>query len=181
METVIWAAFAGVRLGSGMSLGQAQAADTWSEGHTEAEWLALPLSEVTDDWASVPKAELERDCTAYLDAEGLRYYLPALMLWLLDHYDDEHRLFNEGASMALIGTTGALDQRDRHPPGFLELLTPHQRLAIAVYVQRHLPSSDGHLIRHPCGPPAVMARWIRGKKRASPWRMTLGIHGYQLY
>jgi Family of unknown function (DUF6714) len=139
VEAAIRAAFAGVRLGSGISLRQAQAADTWrDDGHTEAEWRALPRSEVTDDWAAVPGAELERDCTAYLDAEGLRYYLPALMLWLLDHYDDEHRLFNEGASMALIGTTTALDQRERHPPGFLELLTPQQRRAIALYV-RALP------------------------------------------
>jgi len=134
----IRAAFAGVRLGSGISLRQAQAADTWrDDAHTEVEWRALPRSEVTDDWAAVPEAELERDCTAYLDAEGLRYYLPALMLWFLDHYD-EHRLFNEGASMALIGTTTALDQREPCPPGFLELLTPGQRRAVALYV-RALP------------------------------------------
>jgi hypothetical protein len=67
---------------------------------------------------------------AHLDPEGLRYYLPALMIHLLDHYDP--------LQMWCIGTTSALDQRDRHPYGFFEPLTRRQRQAIALYV-RALP------------------------------------------
>ena len=62
VEAAVHAAFARVRLGGGMSLRQAQAADTWRDGHTDAEWRALPRAEVTDDWSLVPEAELRRDC-----------------------------------------------------------------------------------------------------------------------
>jgi hypothetical protein len=54
------------------------------------------------------------------------------MLRLLNSYVD-------GSEMWEIGTIAALDQRDRHPFGFLELLTPRQRRAIALYV-RTLPA-----------------------------------------
>jgi hypothetical protein len=69
-------------------LRQAQAIDNYRKGWSPAEFEALPKSEITDDWSAVPLSELERDCTAHLDVAGLRYYLPALMLSLLDHYED---------------------------------------------------------------------------------------------
>ena len=132
----IRAAFAGVKLGVGISLRQAQASDSWEGGHTEAEFRALPRGEVTDDWSLVPEAELRRDCMAYLDEDGLRYYLPAFMLWLLDHYDDETRLFDHDGSMALIGTMMAIapgkeDRAARYAA--FETYTPEQRAAIAAY------------------------------------------------
>jgi hypothetical protein len=78
------------------------------------------------DWEAIPADELDRaDAIAHLDAEGLRYYLPALMLHLLDDY--------EQGAMWTIGTIAALD-RDRHPRGFIELLDAKQREAIATYV-----------------------------------------------
>ena len=83
-----------------MSLRQAQVADRYGEGVTDAECEALPRGEVTNSWAGVSFSELERDCVAHLDNEGLRYYLPALMLSLLSNYDP--------ASMRVIGTISAL-------------------------------------------------------------------------
>lgn len=55
--------------------------------------------EVTD-WSKVPLDELDRDCISHLDADGFRYYIPALMLSVLDHYDP--------ASMRVIGTLSGL-------------------------------------------------------------------------
>jgi hypothetical protein len=70
-----------------MSLRQAQVADRYGEGVTEAEYQTLPRGEVTNSWADVSFSELERDCVAHLDNEGLRYYLPAFMLIVLSNYD----------------------------------------------------------------------------------------------
>ena len=37
----------------------------------------------------IPKHELlEAECTAHLDAAGFRYYIPALMLTLIENYDN---------------------------------------------------------------------------------------------
>lgn len=125
-------AFRGVVLGGGVSLKQAELIDEWNDTLTEAEFAAIPDLEETTDWTAVSPEELETDNVAHLDAEGLRYYLPAFMLYLLDHYDG-------GGEMWTIGTVRALDQRRPHPPGFLDLLDPMQRRAIARYVQA-LPS-----------------------------------------
>jgi hypothetical protein len=130
VERAIRDAFAGVKLGEGISLRRAEAADV-DPMMTARELQPLLLSEITDDWAAVPATDLDRDAIAYLDARGLRYYLPALMIRLLDAY--------EPTQMWCIGTIFALDQRQRHPPGFLELLSPSQRRAIATYV-RTLPT-----------------------------------------
>ena len=83
-----------MRLGSGVSLRQAAAIDDYMEGYTQATFDALPEDEVTDDWALIPEDELRTDNVPHLDADGLRYYLPALMLWLLDHYSDRDNFFH---------------------------------------------------------------------------------------
>lgn len=93
VEDRIRDAFRGIKLGGGVSLRQAQAIDSRAP-------FPRSDSEETDDWSLVSIDELERDCVAHLDPRGLRYYIPALMLSLLSHYD--------GASMRVIGTLGAL-------------------------------------------------------------------------
>jgi hypothetical protein len=128
VEDAVRSAFAGVRLGRGVSLTIAELID---EGADPATIDSLLGTEPDEDWASIPVEELERaEAIAHLDAEGLRFYLPALMSHLLDDY--------QPTAMWSIGTIAALDQRARHPRGFLELLSKKQREAIAIYV-RALP------------------------------------------
>ena len=125
IEAAIRDAFAGVRLGNGVSLSIAELIDAWA---APAIIDRLFGTEPYEDWASIPMAELDRaETIAHFDAEGLRYYLPALMLKLLDDY--------EPSEMWCIGTIGALDQRRGHPLGFLDLLSTKQRRAIALYVK----------------------------------------------
>ena len=133
VETGIRTAFAGVQLGHGVSLRQAQVIDNYGRGVTDADFDALPRGEIIDDWSGVPLSEIERDCTAHLDGEGLRYYLPARMLTLLDHYD--------GLEMWVIGTISALAPRSefQYSSWWLHsFLTDAQKAAIAAYV-RALP------------------------------------------
>ena len=126
LEDKIRAAFAGVELGGGISLRQAQVIDRYGEGVSDQEFEALPKGEITNDWSKVPFDELERACVAHLDAEGLRYYLSALMLSLLSHYD--------AGSMRVIGTISALDSRDDYNQRRFALLTEPQRRAIASFL-----------------------------------------------
>jgi len=139
IEAAIRSAFAGVRLGSGVSIRQAQAIDDAfiGRGLSRAEFDRLRASEVTDDWARVPEWELTRDCIAHLDADGLRYYLPALMLWLLEHYEDEGRASDEFADMTAIGTISALAfprEFEESYEATYETFTAEQRSAIASYL-----------------------------------------------
>jgi hypothetical protein len=135
VEAAIRSAFAGVRLGSGVSLQQARMLNESPGGLSDAEFKALPRHEVTDDWAAITDSELVCDSLGYLDAEGLRYYLPALMLWLLDHHDDPD--VPPETEMTIIGTVTAVapfaDDRSRQWRMF-DTFTPEQRTAIAQYV-----------------------------------------------
>ena len=139
VEAAIRSAFAGVRLGAGISLQQARLID---EGLTvdlsEAEFAAIPRLETTDDWTRISESELLCDALAHLDAEGLRYYLPALMLWLLDHYNDENRGSDPVAEMTAIGTMSALGpsaEFARYRWDIYEGFTLPQRAAMAKFVE----------------------------------------------
>ena len=109
VEVRIRSAFAGVTLGSGISALQSEATEDYLERVTLAEYRALPRSETTDDWTAIPDAELIHVLTPpHLDFQGMRYYLPALLIWLLDNYDRSftHPLFN--GDMTVIFTVNAL-------------------------------------------------------------------------
>lgn len=139
VEAAIRSAFAGVRLGSGISLQQARLINDGLSGNmSEAEFVAIPRHEITDDWARIPEAELVCDALAHLDAAGLRYYLPALMLWLLDHHGDEDLNLDDEASMTAVGTISALAPSAEfawYRWHIYDGFTPEQRMAIAMYVE----------------------------------------------
>jgi hypothetical protein len=126
IEAQIRAAFAGLKLGKGISLKQAQVIDRYGEGVTDDGFEAIPHAEITDSWPDVPFSELERDCVAHLDDEGLRY-LPPLMLSLLSNYDP--------SSMRVIGTISALYPRNLGGrTQSYELLTLDQHRAVACFL-----------------------------------------------
>jgi hypothetical protein len=127
IEAAIREAFAGVHLGGGVSLVEAEAIDGYYERMSLAEAHRLRQFEITDNWTALATSELDSENLAHLDPEGLRYYLPAFMLRVLDDY--------QPGEMWCIGTMARLDQRDPHPFGFIELLTNAQRAAIAAYVE----------------------------------------------
>jgi hypothetical protein len=127
----IESAFCGVTLEGGTSLKQARVADRYGEGVTDEQFAALPLTENVDDWRKLSVSDFEPDpCVAHFDAEGLRYYLPALMISVLQDYNP--------SSMRVIGTLSSLyPKRDAWPYHMerYKLLNDAQRRAIAVFVQ----------------------------------------------
>ena len=86
VESEIRIAFRGVTLGRGMSLRQAQLAGRLKDEVSSSDSASCAPEQLAD-WSKVPLDELDRDCVSHLDAEGFRYYIPALMLSVLDHYD----------------------------------------------------------------------------------------------
>ena len=132
IEAGIRTAFAGVTLGSGVSLREAQAIDNRIIGLDPD--IPADTPEVTDDWTRVADSELARDCLGHLDFAGRRYYLPALLLWLLDHYDDA----DPNVDMTVIGTISSLawsPQFDGSHRQTYATFTEDQRAAIASYVE----------------------------------------------
>jgi hypothetical protein len=100
VEGAIRTAFRGITLGRGISLRQAQSIDGFRAAVENKGSVGAACAEITNDWSRVPLDDLERDCIAHLDALGFRYYIPALMLSVLDHY--------EPSSMRVIGTLSGL-------------------------------------------------------------------------
>lgn len=130
VESGIRAAFAGVTLGTGISLRHAQLLDSGRAGAPAAESASLPPSGETERWDRIASAELESDHIAHLDPEGFRFYLPALMISLLDDY--------VSSSMRCIGTLSALYPKERivghHMPRY-DLLTLGQKQAVACFLE----------------------------------------------
>ena len=130
IRALIEKAFAGVRLEEGVSLKEAQAYDVNLEGISDAEFKALAGNEETVDWRAIPLAALDDNpCLPFLDAMGFRYYMPALMLSLIDHYDP--------SSMRVIGTISLLDPRGRDSAVY-SIISNKQKHAIATFL-KNLP------------------------------------------
>jgi hypothetical protein len=134
IRTLVANAFAGVQLGRGMSLRQAQAVDSSRmKPIPRAEYAALRRGEETEDWTRLPLTELARDCVAHLDAEAFRYYIPAFMLSIIDAY--------EPGEMRVIGAIGALCPDVKHKGSWsyhmarYKVLTPEQKAAIATFLR----------------------------------------------
>ena len=131
VESEIRQAFHGVTLGKGMSLRQAQYAGRLRDAVWNADSTSLGKGETTNDWSQVSLDELERGCITHLDASGFRYYIPALMLNVLSHYDS--------SSMRVIGTMSSLyPKKDNSWAYAMErysLFNPAQKTAIARFLE----------------------------------------------
>ena len=130
VESEIRMAFRGVTLGRGMSLRQAQFAGRFLDAIWNAHSASLAQGDIIDDWSEVPLDELERGCIAHLDALGFRYYIPALMLSVLNHYDP--------SSMRVIGTLSGLYPKKDNSWAYhvhrYSLLKQAQKTAIARFL-----------------------------------------------
>ena len=124
-------AFKDVRLEDGISLKQAEVIDEYNSTMSAKDFADLKAGEECGDWRAIPLETLEAyGFIAHLDAKGLRYYIPALMLSVLEQYDP--------SSMRVIGTLSALypkkDLWDYHVQRY-SLLDEAQKGAIASFLQ----------------------------------------------
>jgi hypothetical protein len=128
LRKIIETAFRGVMLDGGLSLEQTKVIDNYGRGVTNDEFSALPKKEVTDDWRQIAISRLdEAETLAHLDAKGFAYYIPALLLRLLENYDR--------SSMMCIGTLSNLYPKTDDHKHLYSHLTEQQNRAIALYLK----------------------------------------------
>ncbi len=121
-------AFAGVKLDDGISLEQTKIIDNYGRDCSVERFASLPLSEETADWTRIPTSVLDdADCLSHFDRKGFRYYIPALMLRLLDRYDP--------MSMMTIGTLSILYPTTETWSYLYTLLSPEQSQAVARFLE----------------------------------------------
>lgn len=79
VSNLIRAAFAGVRLGEGVGLWQAQGLDDYADSRTLATYRARDEKQ---DWSAISTADLDRcySSLSFFDAEGMRFHLPAYLI-----------------------------------------------------------------------------------------------------
>lgn len=83
---------------------------------------------MTNNWKEIPVSQLdEAECLAHFDRRGFKYYIPALMLRLLENYDP--------TSMMTIGTLSILYPKTKDWDHLYSRLTKQQYQAIALYLQ----------------------------------------------
>ncbi|HEV3143920.1 MAG TPA: DUF6714 family protein [Gemmataceae bacterium] len=72
-------AFAGIRLGDGVGLFEAQAIDDYADAATRQ---AARSRDETDDWSAISADDLNQcySSLSFFDAEGMRFHLPAFLL-----------------------------------------------------------------------------------------------------
>lgn len=125
IKDLIETAFSGVTLDGGISLEQTKVVNNYGRGVTEKEFSSLPNKEVTNNWKEIPISKLdETECLAFLDEKGVRYYIPALLLRLLESYDS--------GSMMTIGTLSILYPKQEERKYLYSELNEPQKKAIAL-------------------------------------------------
>lgn len=138
LDEVQWA-FAGVVLGKGMSLSQSEVTDNYGREITERGWGCgrelsdqeyddLRHRDLTDDWAAIHHKDLERIAGSYMDAEAVRYYLPALMVSALTR--------RERTDWTWTTLIGFLEK----PGDYVAVFSDHQVKAVVRFI-RDLPEA----------------------------------------
>ena len=110
-------AFAGVTLGDGIGLGEAQALDDYASNEVRA---ACRADDEKSEWTAIPAEILNKHSSSpsFFDAEGMRFHLPAYLIADLDNVYEHEFVYH------LYG-----------PPEKFSLLTVLQRNAVELYLR----------------------------------------------
>lgn len=110
-------AFAGVTLGDGIGLGEAQALDDYASNEVRA---ACRADDEKSDWTTIAVEVLNKHSgsPSFFDAEGMRFHLPAYLIADLDNVYEHEFAYH------LYG-----------PPEKFSLLTRRQRSAVELYLR----------------------------------------------
>jgi hypothetical protein len=97
--SMIREAFAGVKLGDGVGLQQAQGLDDYED---DATCVRYRENDEKDDWTRIPVEELNRcnSSLSFFDAEGMRFHLPAYLV------ADLQGAYNFGMAFCLTHLSG---------------------------------------------------------------------------
>jgi hypothetical protein len=115
-----------------------------SGGITPEEWRLAAITRTDQSWNDISDLEIEHcGCQlAHMGAEEFPYYLPAYMLYSLDHAQDSI-LESMIPSFVIFGLTPSSDYPS-HSAEQYSLLSSLQRKAIAVFLGYMAHYSDEH-------------------------------------
>jgi hypothetical protein len=127
VASVIEAAFAGVTLGGGVGLQEAQGRDDYADAETSAAYRA---NDEKEDWHRIPTEALQRcnSSLSFFDAEGMKFHLPAYLL------ADLRGDYGFGMAFCLTQTS----DYDR----YFRLLSSAQRRAVRAFLLHILDDPD---------------------------------------
>jgi hypothetical protein len=119
---MIRTAFAGVVLGDGVGLRQAEGLDDYEDEYTLA---AYREQDEKQDWSAIPVAELDNcySSLSFFDADGMRFHLPAYLI-----ADLEGRLEKADVMFHLVHLSDYSVSR-------FTTLSPDQREAVREFLQ----------------------------------------------
>lgn len=124
---LIQSAFRGVSLGDGVGLRQGRGLDDYADSRTLAEYRA---QDERQDWSAIPFDDLVHysDTLAFLDAEGMRFHLPAFLIADIQ---------GDGPEIVFHLTYAANEGDSR-----FDLLNPAQRQAVREFLLLKLTQLD---------------------------------------
>ena len=126
----IRSAFAHVQRGDGITLHQARVIDDYGG---EAAQQVARTKDVDVHWWDVPDQWIETlgDVLSFLDPTGFRYYIPAYMVWTIEHYQTSHSLTVDFTIYAL----GLHKDRNEYKLRNFELMDEAQSQAICRFLR----------------------------------------------
>jgi hypothetical protein len=142
VRDLIRSAFAGVTLGAGVGLREADGMDDYAD---EPALASLRARDEKCDWSAIPLADLDCCCSSlsYFDAEEMRFHLPAYLIADLEGTLNCIPLFTLFEAR--------MDSR-------YKLLSPAQREAVREYLLLHL-SDPRYEFNHPQIRAALETYW----------------------
>jgi hypothetical protein len=137
LSEVIHQAFAGVTLGSGVSWREADVIDDY--GTPDQRKLARNQDE-KHNWSKVPDSlvgDLKyQSVLAFLDVEGLRFYLPVCMIYALKNYQTSQSLIVDSIVYRLTSQSDA--------EALKEVLTNDQKQCVIRFLDLCLKIGDDY-------------------------------------
>jgi hypothetical protein len=143
--SAIRAAFAGVTLGGGIGLREADGLDDYANAETLARYRERDEKR---DWTAIPSADLDRYyCGLWsLDADGVRFHLPAYLV-----ADLEGKLRTGDVLFHLVYLGDGATER-------FASLSPAQRAAVREFLLLHLAVPEREFV-HPMIETALREYW----------------------
>jgi len=124
-------AFAGVTLGAGIGLWQADAIDDYGD---EGEQSEARKRDELYDWSRIPTADLGFSNLCFVDADGMRFLLPAYMVDFVQRRVARHHR----SDAALYAVTSMTD----YTRSQFTSLDARQRAAVAAFLRWYLRNEE---------------------------------------
>jgi len=111
---------------------------------TDEEWRFAGITRTDAKWQDISSLEIEHcDCQlAHMQAEEFRYYLPAYMIYSLDHAQDSI-LESMIPGSVVFGLTPSRDHPSYSTSQY-SLLNSHQRMAVAAFLTYMANNGNGY-------------------------------------